>query len=519
MPRHGNKPGKGIGGLLQIVFSRTMLITVLLILNFLYLFSVIFDLFKFVPVLFGSMVVFTALVELWILNSSDDVDVKLTWAVVVAVLPLLGAAMYAFVRFDLGNRVNKRMNRNSILASLPFVPDNTGMAERMEAEAPDLLPIARYLSAHANAPAFSDTEISYYPLGENMFEALLPELEKAEKYIYMEYFLVSEGHMWNSILEILKRKAAEGIDVRFLYDGMNAFTNLPYRYPEELKKLGIKCKMHAPVRPFVSTHYNYRDHRKITVIDGHTAFTGGINLEDRYINIGSPYGHWKDTAIMLKGDAARGFTLLFLQMWNSTERVQDFTPCLEKPAHPFRSSGFVIPYGYSPMDDENVGEQVYLHMINRANKYIHIMTPYLIPDEELIDALCFAAKRGVDVRLILPGICDHKIIQIIARSYYRKLVECGVGIYEYTPGFVHAKVFLSDDLHAVVGTINLDYRSLRHHFECAAYLYGLPAIAGIGEDFRLTQEQCQQMDPERIGQFSRFSRIIAYLVKFAAPLL
>jgi len=514
-----SKPKNGKRGLLRIVFSRTMLITVLLALNFYYMFYILFGFFQYVPILMGSMLAFTAVMELIIMNSSDDVDVKLSWAVVVAALPLLGAALYAFVRFDLGHRVNRKLIQGSVQDSLPYAPEMPGTMEQIEARAPELAPIVRYLKDHADAPAFSGTDVTYYPLGEDMFEALLPELEKAEKFIFMEYFLVSEGHMWNSILEVLKRKASEGVDVRFLYDGMNAFTNLPYGYPGALKKLGIQCKMHAPVRPFISTHYNYRDHRKITVIDGHTAFTGGINLEDRYINIDSPYGHWKDTAIMMKGEAARGFTFLFLQMWNATERDRDFTPCLEKPADPTQCGGFVIPYGYSPVGDENVGEQVYLHMINRSDDYLYIMTPYLIPNEELINALCFAAKRGVDVRLILPGISDMRSTQIMARSYYRKLIKNGVRVYEYTPGFVHAKVFLSDDVHAVVGTINLDYRSLRHHFECAAYLYGLPALADIKEDFRQTQEKCLQMDLEQVGKLSRLSRIFAYFAKFAAPLL
>ena len=510
---------KGRRSILRVIFSRTMLITLLLAANFFYIFSILFSLFRAVPILFGSLVVFTAVMELVILNSRNDVDVKLTWAVVVAVLPLLGACLYLFVRFDLGNRVNRKLIQNSVQASLPFVPEEPGIAEQIKASAPDLLPIARYLENHAHAPAFANTDVTYFPLGEDMFEAMLPELEKAEKFIFLEYFLVSRGHMWNSILEILERKAAQGVDVRFLYDGMNAFTNLPYNYPKELASKGIRCKMHAPVRPFISTHYNYRDHRKIAVIDGRTAFTGGINLEDRYINIDSPYGHWKDTAIMVKGDAVCSFTLLFLQMWNATERTQDFSPCLETPVDPPGRGGFVIPYGYSPMDDENVGEQVYLHMANRVDKYLYIMTPYLIPDEEMINALCFAAKRGVDVRLILPGICDHKSTQIMARSHYGKLLESGVRVYEYTPGFVHAKVFLCDDLHAVVGTINLDYRSLRHHFECAAYLYDVPALADIREDFRLTQEKSQQITAEDIGKFSRFSKVFAFLTKFAAPLL
>ena len=499
--------------LLRIVFSRTMLITLLLILNFLYLLSILFDFFQQVPILFGSMVVFTAAMELWILNSRDDVDVKLTWSVVVAVLPLLGTILYIFVHFDPGNRVNRKLMQKSMHASLPFLPKST------KTDDVELLPIARYLETHANAPAFSNTDVTYYPLGEDMFEALLPELEKAEKFIFLEFFLVSEGHMWNSILDVLKRKAAQGVDVRFLYDGMNAFTNLPYNYPRELEKLGIRCKMHAPVRPFISTHYNYRDHRKIVVIDGHTAFTGGINLEDRYINIGSPFGHWKDTAVMLKGDAARGFTHLFLQMWNTTERSPDFSPCLETACPPDRSSGFVIPYGYSPMGTEHVGEQVYLHMINRANGYIFIMTPYLIPDAELINALCFAAKRGVDVRLILPGIPDKRSIFALSRSHYRTLLDSGVNIYEYVSGFVHAKVFLSDDRHGVVGTANLDYRSLRHHFECGAYLYGVPALADIREDFRLTQAKCRQIHLEDTRSFPRFWRLFACLAKFAAPLL
>ena len=510
---------KGKRGLLRIIFSRTMLITVLLILNFLYLLTILLDLFQFVPILFGSMVVFTAIVELQIINSRDDVDVKLTWAVVVAVLPLVGAVLYFFVRYDLGNRLNRKLLNASVQTSLPFVPEDPALMQQLKEEAPELYPIARYLTDHANAPAFTNTAVTYYPLGEDMFEAMLAELEKAEKFIFMEYFLVSEGHMWNSILEILKRKAAEGVEVRFLYDGMNAFTNLPYGYPKQLEKLGIRCKMHAPVRPFISTHYNNRDHRKITVIDGHTAFTGGINLEDRYINIDSPCGHWKDTAVMLRGDAVRSFTLMFLQMWNATEREQSYFPYVTRPVPDRCSRGYVIPYADNPLDGENVGELVYLNMINGAKDYIYIMTPYLIPDEEMITALKFAAKRGVDVRLILPGISDMKTTQILARSHYRQLTESGVKVFEYTPGFVHAKVFLCDDLHAVVGTINLDYRSLRHHFECAAYLYGLPVLADIKEDFRQTQETCKRIYLEDVRNFSRFSKIFAYLAKFAAPLM
>ena len=503
----------------RIIFSRTMLVTLLLILNFFYLFSVVLDLFKFVPLLFGSIVVFTAVMELIILNSRHDPDIKLSWAVVVAVLPLLGAFLYLFVQLDLGNRVSRKLVNSSIESSLPFVPEDPKLYETIRAEVPDLSPIAHYLSRQAHAPVFTHTEVTYYPLGEDFFTALLAELEQAEKFIFLEYFLVSEGHMWNSILEILKRKAADGVEVRFLYDGMNAFTNLPYSYPQTLEKLGIRCKMHAPVRPFISTHYNNRDHRKIAVIDGHTAFTGGINLEDRYINIDSPYGHWKDTTVRLQGDGARGFALLFLQLWNATEHDRSFLPYLEASNHSFRSKGFVIPYGDGPHTPEAIGKTVYLNIINQAKDYLYIMTPYLIPDSAMIEALKFAAKRGVDVRLILPGICDHKSTLMMARSFYQELTDSGVKLYEYIPGFVHAKVFLCDDLHAVVGTINLDYRSLYHHFECAAYLYQLPVLADIKADFQKTQELCRQISSAEIGSFSRFSRIFAYLTKCIFPLL
>ena len=514
MENQGSSAKKSRRGLLRIVFSRTMLITLVLIVNFLLLYGFLFDLIQGLPILFGSMVVFTAVMELLVLNGSDSVDAKLSWAVLIGVLPLFGAFLYLFVKLEPGSRVSRKLILSSVQSSLAFLPENSGTPEN-----PETAPIATYLLRHAHAPAFSNTDVHYYPLGEDMFRDLLADLEQAEKFIFMEYFLVSHGHMWDSILEILMRKAAQGVEVRFLYDGMNAFTNLPYGYPGDLERAGIRCKMHAPVRPFVSTHYNNRDHRKITVIDGHTAYTGGVNLEDCYINIGSPFGHWKDTALRLRGDGARGFTFLFLQMWNANERQRPFHPYLEPVKSPTSAPGWVIPYGDVPMDGENVGETVYLTMINQAHKTIRIMTPYLIPDEKMLSCLQMAAKRGVDVRLILPGIPDKKTAFALARSHYRELLEAGVKIFEYTPGFVHAKVFLCDDIHAVVGTINLDYRSLRHHFECAAYLYRVEALGDIRRDFENTLALCRPVRPEDLMHFPAFYRIFARFGKFFAPLM
>ena len=505
--------------LLRIVFGRTMLIFALLGINFGVVFYFLFGLARDLPILFGSVEVFTAVMLIHLVNTRDNPSVKLSWAFVISTVPLLGAVLYFFVRFDLGHRVNKQLLERSMEVSNPFLPEQRELMEAVKGEDKSLHNLAHYLRNHGNFPIYTNSDVTYFPLGEAMFDEMLLQLEQAEKFIFMEYFLVSEGYMWERILDILKRKAVSGVEVRFLYDGMNAFTNLPYGYPEELKSLGIQCKMFAPVRPFVSTHYNNRDHRKITVIDGHTAFTGGINLEDRYINIDSPYGHWKDTAVMVKGDAVQSFTMMFLQMWNYNERDRIFTPYLALPTHPPKSEGYVIPYGDNPMDNEYVGETVYLDMLNRATDYAWIMTPYLIPDNELLTALQFAAKRGVDVRLILPGIPDKKTVFALSRSYYWQLMEAGVKIYEYTPGFVHGKVALCDGIHGVVGSINLDYRSLYHHFECAAYLYRMPALRDIQADFESTLTQCRRVLPEHLRSFPLWSRIFAYIAKFAAPLV
>lgn len=305
-----------------------------------------------------------------------------------------------------------------------------------------------------------------------------------------------------------------------LYDGTCEFSTLPHDYPKRLKALGIKCKMFAPVAPFVSTHYNYRDHRKILVIDGHTAFNGGVNLADEYINHIEKYGHWKDTAIMLKGEAVKSFTLMFLQMWGIDEKEQEFGHFLSFPSIPPENcSGYVLPYGDCPLDDDRVGERVYMDILNRAQRYVHIMSPYLILDGEMETAIKFAAERGVDVTLILPGIPDKSAPYSLAKTHYPSLLESGVKIYEYTPGFVHAKVFVCDDQEAVVGTINLDYRSLYHHFECATYLYNTSCIPEIEKDFQNTLEKCRKVTSETIRGEKWTLRVMGFVLKTIAPLM
>ena len=504
-------------GLLRIVFSRTVITAVLLLLNFFLVFSLLFELFEGITLIFGGLAVATAVMLIVILNSEDDPAFKLSWCIVIAVLPLFGIVLYTIFRFDLGSRVFRKLLDSSRQASMPYIADASEIIQALDREDPAAAGIARYLQHHANAPAYGNTDVRYFPLGEDKFREMLNQLEQAEQFIFLEYFIVYPGIMWNQILNILSRKAKEGVEVRMLYDGMNAFTNLPYGYPKQLERLGIQCKMFSPVHPFVSTHYNNRDHRKILVIDGHTAFTGGINLQDRYINQEVVFGHWKDTAIMVHGEAARGFTTLFLQMWNATERVQSYAPYLQ--ARSVSAPGFVIPYGENPTSRERVAKSVYLHILNRAKQYVYIMTPYLILDSEMTGALQFAAKRGVDVRIVLPHIPDKRTAFALAKSHYRELIDAGVKIYEYTPGFVHAKEFLSDDCCGVVGSINLDYRSLYLHYECAAYLYKVPALRDIKADFADTMEKSRLITAEDVKKQPLLSRITAALLKVAAPLM
>lgn len=508
---------QGRRGILSIIFSRTMLIILLLLVNFFLLFSFLLGLFEGIPVFMGSMVAFTAVMLVRVLNTDDNPSVKLSWCILIGVLPVFGAALYYYVRLDLGHRIGKRLVNQSIEESLPHVPEQTELYEAIREKDKHFYNLARYFKDNANAAVYSGTDVRYFPLGEDKFEEMLRQMEQAEKFIFLEYFAIGRGDMWGKILDVLRRKAKEGVEVRVLYDGTCAITTLPADYPKQLEKLGIRCAVFSPVRPFVSTHYNFRDHRKILIIDGHTAFTGGVNLEDRYINKEEVFGHWKDTAVMLRGEAARGFTLLFLQLWNATTHEHNYDAYLASTSVP--ADGYVIPYGDGPNTPERVGEMVYLNILNQAKEYVYIMSPYLILDNEMVTALRFAARRGVDVKLILPHIPDKKYAFALAKSHYKELIEAGVKVYEYTPGFVHAKVFLCDDAHAVVGTINLDYRSLYHHYECAAYLYKASALVDIREDFRQTLAKSQQISMEDVKKQSLLSRLMAALLKVLAPLM
>ena len=511
---------KGQKGIIHAIFSRLGIIVLLLLVQVFFLFSLFTWFGDLVPHFWGGTILFSACMVLYLINSSIDPTAKITWLIIIMLMPVFGALLFWFTQSEVGHRALKSRVDQLIQETNTLVPQDQSALEHLKEEAPGAAGLAAYINRTGCHPVYENTEVTFFPMGEDKWAEMLRQLEQAQHFIYMEYFIVDEGLMWGKILEILARKAKEGVDVRVLYDGTCEFTTLPHDYPKRLQQLGIQCRMFARVIPMVSTHYNYRDHRKILVIDGHTAFNGGVNLADEYINHIQKFGHWKDTAVMLKGEAARSFTLMFLQMWNVTEKQPKFDSMQQYPAFPQpKAEGYVIPYGDCPLDHDKVGERVYMDILNRATKYVHIMTPYLILDSEMETALCFAAERGVEVKLILPGIPDKKTPYALAKMHYASLLDSGVQIYEYTPGFVHAKVFVSDDKEAVVGTINLDYRSLYHHFECATWMYGVPCIGEIEEDFQTTLLQCRRVTKGTIWQGHRMLIPLGYLMKVLAPLM
>ena len=508
-------------GALRLVFSRLFLFLLLiviqvLILMFVYRWAIqirsYYNVFR-VPFL-GAMVIYLS-------NSSMDLSAKLTWLAILSLFPIPGSILLWYTHNDLGHRALMARIYQLTYETKGALKQNQAVLMRHELIESGTDDLYRYVNRSGCYPICKNTDVIYFPSGEDKFEALITELRRAKKFIFLEYFILGEGIMWGTILGILKEKAAQGVEVRVMYDGMCEMSTLSFDYPERIKRLGIQCKDFSPIRPVISTHYNYRDHRKIAVIDNRVAFNGGINLSDEYINRTRRFGHWKDTAVMLRGEAVSSFTLMFLQMWNITERDQDikWEPYLSMPTEPVTAAGYVMPFGDVPVDADKVGENVYLDILYRARSYVHIMTPYLILDGEMENALKYAAQRGVDVKIILPGIPDKPYAYAIAKTFYETLNEAGVKIYEYKPGFVHAKVFVSDSCKAVVGSINLDYRSLYHHFECATYMYQTDCISDIERDFKRTLRLCRRVTPTSIRNEKLRYKITGGVLRILAPLI
>lgn len=508
--------------LFRLISSRLFIVALLILVQFLFLLGVMVYLGTgayWVTHLFN---IISILVVLWILSKGDNPSFKIAWIIIIMAVPLLGGIFYLMF----GNkRISRWMQRQ--IGEYSAIISRTQQMERSDHEAcveqlaqadPMQAREAQYIYNMSRLPLTTNTRCTYLPLGEDLFAELLRQLPQARRFIFLEYFIIQEGQMWDSILEILEQKVREGVEVRLLYDDMGCIQTLPNRYELFLRTKGIKVGVFNPFRPRLTSSTNYRDHRKICVIDGNVGFTGGINLADEYINARERFGHWKDTAVMLEGEGVRNLTEMFLQLWQFTCKeesvLEDYLPTRSYPA-----DGFVQAFGDSPLDTLNVAENAYMQIINHAKDYVYITTPYLILDNEMVTALQLAAQSGIDVRIMTPHIPDKWYVHHVTQSFYRPLLSAGVRIFEYTPGFVHAKMFVSDDKTAIVGTTNMDFRSFYLHFECGVAFYHCSIVGDVKEDFLRTQQICTEitlLDEEAV---SAPRRLLRSLLRGFSPLM
>lgn len=467
-----------------------------------------------------AFLVLSILVVVWIVASSSNPGYKINWIIIVLGLMPFGSLAYLLLggnHLSSFNQKRLRIMEEKIQQNLGEECHKSGALTQLIGS--DAACMANYLEQMAHCPVYGNTKSHYYPLGDNCYSDILAALWGAKRYIFIEYFIIEEGKLWNSILDVLQVKVQQGVEVRVIYDDVGSIFTLPADYPERMEKLGIQCRVFNRILPVISLRQNNRDHRKYMIIDGQVAFTGGINMADEYINVKSRFGHWKDSAIRLEGDAVWSMTVSFLSMWDFTENSQeDFEAYRPQPSG-WSEVGYVQPYQDCPWDNEAVGLSVYLNLINRAKRYVYITTPYLVIDYSMTVALTTAAKSGVDVRIITPHIPDKKTVFEVTRAYYEELLEAGVKIYEYTPGFIHSKNFVVDDCYATVGTVNLDYRSMFLHFENGVLLYGTPTVHEIRSDFLRTQEKSVEVTLAQCKSVPYYHRLVREILQVFAPLL
>ncbi len=509
--------------LLKLMFSQVAIVSFLLILQLFVMLATLMRISEYFVYFNIFLRVISAVTVIIIINRHSNPSYKLAWVIPILIFPLFGGLFYLFITGQMHTKYYFSKLKNSEKEINEKYPQDEEIAKEIGEKFPERKSTVSYVNNVIKMNAYRLSEAQYFPLGEDMHKSILEELEKAEKYIFLEFFIVKEGVFWDSILEVLKRKATEGVDIRVMYDGMGSLAPLPFKYPKKLESYGIKCRVFSPFTPFLSALQNNRDHRKVIVIDGKVAYTGGVNLSDEYINIDSPLGHWKDMGVKICGEAAFSFARMFLHLWchNSwkKEDMKNFEPHFTEEEPSNRAGGFVMPYGDIPQDRYQVGEFIYLDIINKAKKYVYITTPYLILDNETVVALTNAAYSGIDVRIICPKTVDHWYARAVAYSYYKELMEAGVKLYEYTPGFIHGKTFVSDDEVAVVGSINLDYRSLYLHFECAAWFLGSSIVHDVKDDFENTLTKCEEITPDIYKNMNPLRKLLNAVLRLFAPLM
>ena len=509
---------------MNVLLKRVVQRVILLVSSFILQIGVIsFFLLKYSESFFDfylASLTLSIIIVFIIINNKSNPSYKIAWIVPVMIFPIFGGIFYLLYG---GNKLSTREKLKMVIQNIEMtnsLKQDDEIIKKIGDKSIYAKNQSEYILNYAKCPVYNNTETTYFKIGEEKFEALLRELKKAEKFIFLEYFIIQEGKMFNSILEILEEKAKQGVDVRLIYDDVGCIVTLPHNYKNTLEAKGIKCRVFNPIKPFFTRRLNNRDHRKIVVIDGDVGFTGGINLADEYINEYEKHGYWKDAGIMLKGDAVWNLTVMFLSMWdyidNKEEDYIKFKPSKNKY---YNSKGYVQPFDDSPLINEPIGETVYLNLINKAKDYIYINTPYLIIDNEMATALKIAAKSGVDIKIVTPYIPDKKFVHAVTKSYYESFIKDGIEIYEFTPGFMHAKTFVVDDEYGVVGSINLDFRSLYLHYECGVWLYKTESIKSMKDDYLKTLKRCHKVTMEECKNTSSIRKVLRLIIRMFAPLL
>ena len=455
------------------------------------------------------------------INRESDAGFKLIWIAIIAFFPVFGTFLYVYVQSDMIMRLFKK-RVNDLNAESLRIADGMGLTENYIAETlPDEAGILRYLRSQASAPCFEIENIEYFPLGEDMYSRLIRDVSKAEKYVFLEFFIVNEfDSMWSELLKILCQKAEDGVEIRMIYDAMGSLTTTKANLDERLRKMGINCYQFSPVKPFISTYHNNRDHRKIVVIDGEIAYTGGVNLADEYVNRKVRFGHWKDTAIRVEGARVKRFLAMYLKIWRLVCPHEDSEVYRNKAESYYQGKdGYIVPFDDTPVDTKYITRDVYLHILSSAKDYVYINTPYLILDDALLQAMKFAAARGVKVKICMPHIPDKWYAFMLARSYYPELLRAGVEIYEYKQGFLHAKSTVSDGRRGYVGSANYDYRSLYLHYECGAYLCESSVIETIKDDFEKTIEAGINFTIDKYSELNWFYRVSGRVLRLFSSVM
>lgn len=514
--------------ILKFILSRFAIISFLLLFEFIILVTLIFKVNASFSYFYIISSIFSIFVLIFLICKEESPSYKVPWIIVILTIPFVGWIIYILFSRSYINKKQRKKYYSVAVESFKYIFESINVKEELSVDNLVAFNQTNFIFRSCWCPVRKNTSSLYLNDGSVYFSKLLEALKSAKKFIFLEYFIIEEGRMWNTILEILKEKVLLGLDVRVMFDDFGCITKLPYAYNRKLEKMGIKCCVFNKYKPFLSAIHNNRDHRKIAVVDGIKGLTGGINLADEYINDINKFGYWKDTGIYLEGGAVNNLTIMFLQTWEAhydkidsmnLDLYKDFI-LNETDIDFFPSDGFVQPFcdGPEPVYKEKIGENVYLNLINCATKYLYITTPYLIVDYIMMNALKNAAKRGVDVRIITPHIPDKKTIFIMTRSSYMSLIEAGVKIYEYEKGFIHAKTFVVDDEYGVVGTINLDYRSLVHHFENAVWMYKTSAVAELKKDFDETLKSSIFITKDK-AKLTLFQKIVKSILQVFAPLM